>query len=140
MNRGDFVTCEGLEPEDVNFDASSKTLEVSVAAKAGVSRTVRFIVSKKDFSEKPVRTIEVVPAEQKADKKRFRRSINVYDGRIGMTVKSVVGKKGEPLKVSYTMASDDLYVRARIEEDGVPLCKSPLHPQGKLVAWTQPYA
>jgi hypothetical protein len=38
------------------------------------------------------------------------------------------------------MESDDLYVRARIEEKGSPLCKALLHPQGLHVAWTQPYA
>ena len=55
MNAGDFVTCEGLEPDDVSFDPSAGTLEVS--APAGLSvRTVRFIVTKRDFSEKPDRT------------------------------------------------------------------------------------
>jgi hypothetical protein len=139
MDRGDFVTCEGLEPEDVSFDTGSGTLEVSVAAKKDTVRTVRFIVTKKDFSEKPVRTVTVTPSDPKADQKRFRREINVYDERIGSVAKSVESAKGAALNASYTMSADDLYVRARIEEDGTPLCSAALHPQGKFVAWTQPY-
>ena len=53
MEAGDFVACEGLEPEDVAFDPDTATLTVAVAAKAGAARTIRFIVSKRDFSETP---------------------------------------------------------------------------------------
>ena len=112
---------------------------MSVAAKKDAVRTIRFIVTKKDFSEKPVRTVTVTPSEPKADKKRFRREISVYDERIGMVAKTVESAKGAALKASYTLSADDLYVRARIEEDGTPLCRAALHPQGKFVAWTQPY-
>ena len=139
MYAGDFVTCEMLEPEDVVFERTSGRFEVSVGAGAATARTVKFIVTKKDFSEKPVRTLTVSPKE-KPGVADFVRTINVYDEKIGLTVKTVKSRVGEPLVASYTLQDDDLYVRARIEESGQPLCTAYLHPQGKRVAWTQPYA
>ena len=137
MYAGDFVACEGLEPEDVSFDPSAGRLEVSVPAGA-VPRTVRFIVTKRDFSEKPVATVTVRP-ENFRDVPKFQRTINIYDEKIGMVAKTATARAGEPIRASYTLADDDLYVRARIEEKGSPLCTAPLHPQGLHVAWTQPY-
>ena len=138
MYAGDFVTCEGLEPEDVSFDKTSGTLEVSVQAGA-VPRTVRFIVTKRDFSEKPVATVTVRPEKFK-DGMKFQRTISIYDEKIGKVAKTVTARAGEPIRAAYTMEPDDLYVRARIEEKGAPLCTASLHPQGLHVAWTQPYA
>lgn len=135
MLAGDFVTCEMLEPSDVSFDRSARRLTVAVDAKTAVARTVKFIVSKKDFAEKPVRSMTV----RSGDTARFERTINMYDEKIGRVAKTVAGAPGEALSASYTMQDDDLYVRARIEEAGQPLCTAYLHPQGKHVAWTQPY-
>jgi len=138
MAAGDFVTCEGLEPDDVSFDPSAGTLTVS--APAGLSvRTVRFIVSKRDFAEAPVKKVSVRPEKHK-DSMTYQREISIYDEKIGMVAKSVRFRPGEPVRASYTLADDDLYVRARIEECGTTLCRAPLHPQGVRVAWTQPYA
>ena len=139
MEGGDFAVCEGLEPEDIAFDAATGTLSVSVAAKPGAARTIRFFVSKRDFSETPVRTVTVRPAAE-ADSPVHERTLRIYDDRIGFEAKTVQGAPGAPLRASYTLAPDDLYVRARIEEPGRPLCTAFLHPQGRLVAWTQPYA
>ena len=137
MYAGDFVTCEGLEPDDVSFDRSSGTLEVS--APAGLSvRTVRFLVTKRDFSEKPVGQVVVRPSQHQ-DEMKFQRTINIYDEKIGKVVKTVRFRPGEPIRASYTMEADDLYVRARIEERGLPRCTASLHPQGVYAAWTQPY-
>ena len=138
MDAGDFVTCEGLEPEDVSFDPSAGRLDIAVPA-GTVARTIRFIVSKRDFSEKPVAKAVVRPAQHK-DEMQFQRTINIYDEKIGKVVKTVEARPGEPIRTSYTMESDDMYVRARIEEKGTPRCSAPLHPQGLHVAWTQPYA
>lgn len=138
MYAGDFVTCEGLEPDDVSFSPSAGTLEIS--ATAGLSdRTVRFIVTKRDFSEKPVGKVVVRPDKFK-DTTKFQREISVYDEKVGMVAKTATFRPGEPVRASYTMESDDLYVRARIEEKGTTLCTASLHPQGMRVAWTQPYA
>jgi hypothetical protein len=138
MNAGDFVTCEGLEPEDVSFDRASGTLSVSVPPGAS-ERTVRFIVSKRDFSETPVGRMVVRPREHVGIVK-YQREIAVYEGKVGMTARTATARPGEPICASYTMTQDDLYVRARIEERGATLCTAPLHPQGIRVAWTQPYA
>ncbi len=138
MEAGDFVACEGLEPEDVAFDPATGTLSVAVAAKAGAARTIRFIVSKRDFSETPVRTLTSRPVES-ADIAKFERTFRIYDEKIGLVATTIEGAPGEALCASYTMTDDDLYIRARIEEPGEPLCTVPLHPQHRLVAWTQPY-
>lgn len=139
MERGDFVACEGLEPEDVSFDKAAGTLTVAVAAKPGAARTIRFFVSKRDFSETPVRTMTIRPSSR-ADRPDQERTVEIYDPeRIGVEVETVAGAPGEAIRASYTLAPDDLYVRARVEEPGQPLCSASLHPQGKFVAWTQPY-
>ena len=64
--------------------------------------------------------------------------MEIYDSRIGMVAKTMEGGVGEALRASYSMKNDDLYVRARIEEDGTPVCPVHLHPK-RLVAWTQPF-
>ena len=138
MEAGDFAACEGLEPADVAFDSATGTLSVAVAAKAGASRTIRFIVSKRDFSETPVRMFTARPVVR-ADIARHERTFRIYEDKIGLVAKTAVSAPGEALCASYTMGDDDLYVRARIEEPGEPLCTASLHPQHRLVAWTQPY-
>lgn len=138
IEAGDFAACEGLEPEDVAFDHASGTLTVAVAAKPGAVRTIRFIVSKRDFSETPVRTFKVRPAEDRQTSVH-EREIRIYDERVGLEAQTVSSVPGGALQASYTLAPDDLYVRARIEEPGEPLCTAHLHPQHRHVAWTQPY-
>jgi hypothetical protein len=138
MYDGDFQACEMLEFDDILFDKTLGKLEVCVGASAGVSRTVKFIVTKKDFSEKPVGSLTLRPAE-KSDSTVFERTIDIYDAKIGLVAKTVKGTVGECVKASYTLQDDDLYVRARVEESAQPLCTAYLHPQGKHVAWTQPY-
>lgn len=135
MAEGDFTACEGLEADDVSFDRASGTLRVSVAGEPGEVRKVTFIVSKRDFGEKPVRTLTIRHAKWSA--RRFR-TVNVYDERIGKVAKTVVGRPGEPIEASYTLQPDDLYVRARIESPRPPLCKAALHPKNAC-CWTQPY-
>ena len=78
--------------------------------------------------------------EKFKDVTKFEREINIYDGKIGKIAKTERFRPGEPVRSSYTMGSDDLYVRARIEEKGSTLCTAALHPRGLRIAWTQPYA
>lgn len=133
MLEGDFLACEGIEAEDVQFDRARGELTVSVAGEPGEARKITFIVSKRDFGERPVRTLELTP-----EKPAWRRTIRIYDEKVGMVVKTVVGKPGEPVTASYRLAADDLYVRARIESPRIPLCKAALHPRNAC-CWTQPY-
>jgi len=137
---GDSVVCEGVEPSDVAFDGGTGRLTVRVAAKKGLARTVRFIVSKRDFSERPEATVAVTPpGASEKDRKTFARVFKVYDRqKVGIVAKTAKGVAGAELVASYTLQPDDLYVRARIESPGTPLCTAHLHPR-LHVAWTQPY-
>jgi hypothetical protein len=140
MKAGDFAACEGVQPEDFSFDAASGTLSVSVVGKKNLCRTIQFIVTKRDFSEKPVRTVTIEPPDAPADKQKvYARTINVYDKKkIGCVAKAVSGGIGEGVKASYTMKPDDLYVRARILSPERPPVTAFQHPKVH-VAWTQPY-
>ena len=135
MQRGDFLACEGLEAEDVSFDRKSGTLRVSVAGAPAMTRKITFIVSKRDFDEKPAKSVSIV---HEKDAKGFRRTVNSYTG-VGVTVRTVVGKPGEAVSAAYTLGADDLYVRARIESPEPPLCRVALHPKS-VCCWTQPYS
>lgn len=134
MCQGDFFACEGLEAEDVSFDQKRGMLSVSVAAAPTLRRKISFIVSKRDFRERPIRTDTIT---LKKGEEVLRRKVSSYAG-VGVTVKEVVGEPGEPVLASYVMAEDDLYVRARIESTEPPLCRISLHPKN-VCCWTQPY-
>jgi hypothetical protein len=62
----------------------------------------------------------------------------VYGKGIGQVAKSVTGMLGDPVRASYTMKADDLYVRARIKSPEHPRARAFQHPKC-LMAWTQPY-
>ena len=140
MHAGDFAVCEGVQPEDFSFDPASGTLSVSVAGKKNLCRTIQFIVTKRDFSEKPVRTVSIEPPDAPEEKRKiYARKVNVYDTKkIGCVAKAVSGGIGEAVKASYTMKPDDLYVRARIISPERPAASAFQHPKVQ-VAWTQPY-
>ena len=70
---------------------------------------------------------------------RFQREIAIYGDKIGKVVKTVEIPAGESARVEYTLADDDLYVRARVEEKGATVSTAHLHPKGLRCAWTQPY-
>ena len=140
MKAGDFAACEGVQPEDFSFDAGTGTLSVAVAGAPRQCRTIQFIVTKKDFSETPVGTFEVMPEDaREADRPKTLRRVNIYDPKkIGVVAKSASGGVGEAVRASYTLKPDDLYVRARILAPARPAVTAFLHPHNH-VAWTQPY-
>lgn len=140
MKAGDFAACEGVQPEDFSFDAKTGTLSVSVAGAPRQCRQIQFIVTKKDFSETPVKTVDVMPEERpEAERAKDLRRVKVYDTKkIGVVAKSVSGGIGESVKGAYTLQPDDLYVRARILAPARPAAAAFLHPR-LHVAWTQPY-
>jgi len=135
MDRGDFYASCGVELDDVRFDG--RRLRVRVPAKRGVTHKVRFIVSKKSFSEKPVRTVELSFPNGKNPKGR-RRTLAVSGPGVGQTASCVEGREGEAVDASYALGPDDLYVRARIESDEPAAVTASLHPKVRC-AWTQPY-
>ena len=136
MKSGDFYASGGVDFEDIQFSRSTGTLSVLVAAKAGVSYTVKFITTKSGANTDPVRTVEL---PQQAD--RPARSVPVYSDAVGAVVKTVSFGSGETASASYTLAADDLYVRARVESDEPAVYANAIdkmHPPMK-VGWTQPY-
>ena len=136
IHRGDFYAGSQQDLEDVSFDRASGTLKVSVPATPGVAFKIRFISTKKGAPLDPVRYVEIPPTKEHFNR---ARKVPVYDARIGATVKLVEGKKGDRLEASYTLASDDFYVRARVESDAPTKFKRKrcLHP-AHHTAWTQP--
>ena len=136
MDRGDFYASCGVDLDDVAFDG--RTLSVSVPAKPGVAYRVRFIVSKKDFCDQPHQVNTAFPIG--SSPKGRPRTVAVYGSGVGVAVKTVSFAAGEAASASYTLAEDDLYVRARIESSEpslVPQTTS-FHPRCQC-AWTQPY-
>ncbi|MBN2308437.1 MAG: hypothetical protein JXR94_05665 [Candidatus Hydrogenedentes bacterium] len=128
MDAGDYYATTGVLLEDVAFNTRRRKLWVRVQAEPGVTYRIRFITTKRGFDQ-TVRRVDC-PAE----KGRGARTIPVYSADIGRTVKEVEG-----VEASYRMASDDLYVRAKIESDVPSEYTQHFHPDVQ-VAWTQPYA
>ena len=143
MERGDFYASCGAMLDDVRFDAGTGELTVSIPAKAGVAHTVAFIATKRDADTDILQTV-VLPGKGPLDYSgRPMRKVPVYSRDVGATVKEVRGGKGKALVASYTLAPDDLYVRARVESDEpAPYYAAgntaPMHPKF-ATAWTQPY-
>ena len=142
MDRGDFYASCGVDLEDIWFDG--RTLGVSVPAKKDVAHTVRFIVTKRGANLGVVQTVSIPRVSEGDLARRPPRTVPVYSPDVGATAKSVVGGKGERLVCEYSLAADDLYVRARIESDErAPYYafggKGAMHPKVAM-AWTQPYA
>lgn len=138
IRAGRFYAASQLDLEDVLFDRETGTLTVSVPAIEGVACKIRFIATKKGARLDPVRYVDI-PAT--AEHMNRSRKVPIYDERIGATVRLVEGKRGRRLEASYTLAADDLYVRARVETDAPTKFKRErcLHP-AHHTAWTQPYA
>lgn len=127
MHAGDFYTSTGVTLDDIAFDATKRRLSVRVQPAPDTSYTIRFVTTKKNFDQ-TVRTVEVPAA-----KGHGSRTVPIYSEDIGKTVKLVEGTEAV-----YTMAADDLYVRAKIESSQPSLYNAYFHPSVK-VAWTQPY-
>ena len=136
MNRGDFYATCGVTFDDIAFDGRKGTLSLSVPAKAGVAHTVSFITTKRGVPLDPVREVDLP-----AGNSHGARSVPVYSDAIGTVAKQFTFAKGEPVRASYTLAADDLYVRARVASDEPATYRNAInrmHPPVK-VGWTQPY-
>ena len=143
MDRGDFYASNGVMLDDLRFDPEKGELTVDVRPKAGVSHTVSFITTKRDADTEIVQTVHVPWSGPNDWSGRPARTLPVYSSEIGATVREVRGGKGESVTASYTLAPDDLYVRARIVSDEqAPFYavgnSAPMHPKFAS-AWTQPY-
>ncbi len=129
MNRGDSYISTGLELDDVTFDG--KTLCVKAKPEKEGKWRVEFFGTKKDYDPTP----KYFDAEAGP---KMNRRIEGYSEKIGEKLATFDGVEG-----SYTLKSNDLYVRARVTRvDAEPVYlgtgadKSPLPTDA---AWTQPY-
>ena len=139
IGRGDFYASSELDLEDVSFDSATGTLSVAVPAMPGVASKIRFIVTKRGTPLDPAGYVDIPASAENGDRPR---TVAVYDSGIGATAKLAEGATGEALSASYTLAADDLYVRARIETDAASQYHPDvdcLHPKHHT-AWTQPYS
>lgn len=137
MDRGDFYASCGVDLEDVQADAETGRLTVSVPAKPGVSYTIRFVGTKRDFKA-GVEAEVLFKGDERAQV--GERCLPIYSETIGVVFKSVSGKPGERVEASYALQADDLYVRAIVESSEAVTGyakRSPQHPQHPQ-AWTQP--
>jgi hypothetical protein len=121
MEAGRFYTSSGVEMKSIT--SSPEGIEVNVAGKKGVTYTIEFIGTKKDFDPKSE------PITTKAGKPL--NATRKYSNDIGQVLKTV---KGTTAKYKFT--GDELYVRARI-------VSSKNHPNPSEVgeferAWVQP--
>ena len=127
MYRGDFYASTGVTLADVAFDAETGTLKVKVKPELGMHYDIRFVTTKAGFD----RTVETFndPAR---DKKPARKGV-LYSDTIGKTV-----KKDEATEATYTMETDDLYVRATVTSSKRAVNRLSGEPEFDT-AWTQPY-
>jgi len=126
MNQGDFYGTTGVVLKDVRFDPEARTLTVEVEPAEGVEYTIRFVGTKRGFdtTRRPVDLPEVGSSSA-------RRGW-AYSDDIGATFQTTVGNSA-----TYTMTSDDLYVRAIITSNRRMPFRSVNAPEYES-AWTQP--
>lgn len=140
MHRGDFYASNEIELERLDFDKASGTLSVRAKPIPGAVMHIRFIGTKKLFDYQLGAPIAVdlkalAEKEGKPLNKRFAvsRSIPTISDTVGIVFKEVVG-----CEASYTLAPDDLYVRAKVYVENRPDFVNRT-PPWTAVAWTQPY-
>ena len=131
MNRGEYYATNGVELDTVEF--TNGTLRVKAVAKDGVKYKITFIGTKRGFNQEWKLQDFQCPTE--SARAHFNRKLRVYSDDIGQVFQTTDGAEAE-----YTMADDDLYVRAVIDSD------TPSHVQNNAPgaapnekAWTQPY-
>ena len=123
INEGDMYPSNGLDFEDVSFDG--KTLAVKIDVKDDGRYKIDFVGTKKGYDP----TCKIVQVEK--SETTPERKVEAYSDEIGVVLESVEGTEA-----SYTLKSDDLYVRAKIyRADDDPALKWKTKP----AAWTQPW-
>jgi hypothetical protein len=127
MCRGDFYSSTGVTLADVAFDAVSGTLKVKVTPDAGANYTVRFVTTQAGF-DRATATFDDPAKEKKPARKGIR-----YSDAIGKTVQTI-----EAAEATYTLAPDDLYVRAVVTSSRKAVSRVSNEPEFET-AWTQPY-
>lgn len=131
MNRGDSCCSTGLRLDDISFDG--KTLAVKIAPEVEGEYLIEFVGTKKDYDA----SLKII--EQPAAGNRPARRIESYSPEIGTTLETAHG-----LEASYTLKSDDLYVRAKAYRIGAGKVDlgadyKDQSPMDRDAVWTKPY-
>ncbi|MDO5553786.1 MAG: hypothetical protein Q4G68_08490 [Planctomycetia bacterium] len=130
MNQGDFYASNGLDFEEITFDRKSGTLAVKVKPLDGRKVRIDFLGTREGAD------LTITEVEVPAKENQPVRVMPTWSPEVGRVFQS-----SEGLEASYTLQSDDLYVRARITTvDEVPQFqdKEPVVPRPG--AWTQPWS
>lgn len=127
MYRGDFYASTGVALDDVAFDNAAGVLRVKVAPEEGLSYRIVFTTTKAGF-DRATETFD----DPARGKKPAREGV-IYSDDIGRAVKTAEG-----IEASYTLADDDLYVRATVAASRRAVNRTNNEPEFDT-AWTQPY-
>ncbi|MBK7405399.1 MAG: hypothetical protein IPJ41_12390 [Phycisphaerales bacterium] len=124
MKAGDFYASTGVSLDDVSFDATSRTLTLSILPEPGEHYVTRFIGTRRgvDLTSTPVTDPNGTPLV----------TTRTYSPHIGEVLAEVSGPTA-----AYAFQGDELYVRAVIESDAAPdrPTRDSLHKR----AWTQAF-
>ncbi len=136
FHTGNYYASTGLTLEKLEFDASSGTLKLAVHPEPGFKYTIQFIGTRRGFDPKVQKILEhqaegEIPPWLIQSGFRPKRQIPVYSSEIGEVFQEIQGLEG-----SYTIQSEDLYVRAKIFTQKMTQ-KENEHPSTPI-AWTQP--
>ncbi|MEZ6233975.1 MAG: hypothetical protein R3B68_07275 [Phycisphaerales bacterium] len=127
MHRGDFYASTGVELESVAFEAGSEggngRLTVVIAGEEGVSYTTRFVGTRRGVDLRSEPRVDASGAEVRATRR--------YSDAIGEVFAEVEGTRA-----AYTLAGDELYVRAVVVSSAAP--ERPTRESVVEMAWTQP--
>ena len=126
MDRGDYYPTTGVLLDGIDFDRATGTLRVKAQAEPNVNYRVEFVTTKRGFDRS-------ITEREYPDEGRFTRILPVINDTIGKVVSTVEGSEA-----SYTMADDDLYVRAIVKSDKPAKVGRRFYPK-TLQAWTQPF-
>jgi hypothetical protein len=123
IQAGDFYASNGLDFEDIQFDGRTLSVKINVTEEGNYR--ILFLGTKKGY-DPTSRVIEVTEGPGCPTRK-----IDAYSDSIGVVLDTVEGTEG-----SYTLKSDDLYVRAKVVKDADNLQADW---QSLPAAWSQPY-
>lgn len=124
LERGDFYASTGVTLRSIEFDANTLTIEIEPAE--GETYTTEFIGTRQGVS---------LSGKQRTDAwGNLVETTLDYSGE-GPSIGEVLARQ-TGTRVSYTLAGDELYVRAVITSDAIP--DIPSRESQLKKAWTQP--
>jgi hypothetical protein len=123
MLAGDFYASTGVTLKDVRYSPESRTIEIEIEPDADAVFTTHFIGTTVDYDPSSWERFD--------EQGRMLRTTRRYDESVGRILAEATG-----LSARYTLAGDELYVRARITSSAPP--ERPSFSGQLEQAWTQP--